>query len=144
MRTLKVSAAAIHSISVHKETQRSDLMILPATLHADSRSIPTYAMADTGYEPRSLINEGWARDNNLTLKPLKRPWRLRVADSNELIHGRVTHYVEVALRIHDHKEESSKLYVTRLGHYPIILRLPWIRQHSPRVDFAGNSFLFNS
>jgi hypothetical protein len=144
MRTLNVSAAAVHGTSVHEETQRSDLMVLPATLHVEGRSIPTYAMADTGCEPRSLIDEGWARENDLTLKPLKRPWRLRVADGNESIHGRVTHYAEVALRIHDHKEEKSRLYATRLGHYPIILGLPWIRQHNPRVDFAGNSFLFNS
>lgn len=144
MRTLEVSAAAVHGTSVHEESQRSDLMILPVTLHPGGGKILTYAMADTGCEPRGLIDEDWARDHNLMLKPLKRPWRLRVADGNDTSSGRVTHYVEIPLRIHDHLEQSSKLYATRLGHYPIVLGLPWIRQHSPHVDFAGNSFLFNS
>jgi hypothetical protein len=139
-----VSAAAIHGVSIHEENQRSDLLILPVTLLPVGRNILTYAMADTGCEPRGLIDENWARDNGLALEPLKRPWRLRVADGNEVDSGQVTHYVQVPLRIHDHREEKSRLYATKLGHYPVILGLPWIRQHNPRIDFAGNSFLFDS
>ena len=139
-----MSATAIYGVSIQEESQRSDLLILPATLLLGDRRIRTYAMTDTGCEPRGLIDESWARDNGLKLEPLKRPWKLRVADGNEVDSGSVTHYVCVPLRIHDHREEKSRLYVTKLGHYPVILGLPWIRQHNLRIDFAGNSFLFDS
>ena len=84
-------------------------------------------MTDTGCEPRGLIDKNWARDNGLALEPLKRPWRLRVANGNEVDSGQVTHYIQVPLRIHDHREEKLRLYTTKLGHYPVILGLPWIR-----------------
>ena len=82
-----MSAAAIHGVSIHEENQRSDLLILPVTLLPVGRNILTYAMADTGCEPRGLIDENWARDNGLALEPLKRPWKLRVADSNKVNSG---------------------------------------------------------
>ncbi|TKA66112.1 hypothetical protein B0A49_10924 [Cryomyces minteri] len=143
-RHLKVSALAIYGIPVEEENQRSDLMILPGTLESGEERIRTYAMADTGAEGRAFIDEGWALDHKLTLTPLRHSFGLRVFDGREAEVGRVTHCVWSALRIHDHLEKRVKFYVTRLAHYPIVLGLPWLKQHNPRVDFSGNSFTFDN
>jgi len=129
---------------IEEENQRSDLMILPGILEPGGRKILTYAMTDTGAEGRAFIDEDWARDNGLELTPLKRSFGLQVFDGREAESGRVTHCVWSPLRIHDYVEKRVKLYVTRLAHYPIVLGLPWIKQHNPSINFAANWFVFDS
>ena len=36
------------------------------------------------------------------------------------------------------------MFVTKLGHYPIILGLPWIHRHDVNVSFAKNTLTFDS
>lgn len=36
------------------------------------------------------------------------------------------------------------LLVTRLGHYVIVLGIPWLRRHDPSIKFSANSLAFDS
>ena len=40
--------------------------------------------------------------------------------------------------------ENIPLFVTKLGHYPIILGLPWLCRYDVNVSFAKNTLTFNS
>lgn len=119
-------------------------MILPATLEIGDKRVPTYALADSGAEGRAFVDESWARDRNLPLFPLRNPFALKVFDGSETDSGQVTHYVQCGMRIHDHFERKTRFYVTRLAHYPIVLGLPWLKEHDPVTGWGANSMLFNS
>ena len=123
--------------------QRSNLMILPANLEIGDKSLPTFAMTDSGAEGKGFIDRSWAESHELPLTKLKRPIGLEVFDGREAESGLITHYITVGMRIEDHYERL-RLYVTQLAHYPVILGMPWLKQHDPRVGFASHTFTFDS
>ncbi|KAJ0128788.1 Uncharacterized protein HZ326_28115 [Fusarium oxysporum f. sp. albedinis] len=120
-------------------------MILPANLIPTGKDpIPSYAMTDSGAEGKGFIDESWAKSQNLQLYPLKRPFEIEVFDGRPAESGQITHYVRAGLRIADHFQKSMLFYVTRLASYPIVLGMPWLKQHDPQVGFAAHTFTFNS
>ncbi|KAG7003723.1 Transposon Tf2-9 polyprotein [Fusarium oxysporum f. sp. conglutinans] len=143
---IKLSAASIHGIPVEDEgNQRSNLMILPANLISTGKEpIPSYAMTDSGAEGKGFIDESWAKSQNLQFRPLKRPFEIEVFDGRPAESGQITHYVRAGLRIADHYQKNMLFYVTRLASYPIVLGMPWLKQHDPQVGFAAHTFTFNS
>jgi hypothetical protein len=51
--------------------------------------------------------------------------------------------VEAQLSIHEYWERLS-MFVTKLGYYPIILGIPWLKQHDVVIHFASNLVTFRS
>jgi len=47
------------------------------------------------------------------------------------------------MNIQDHNERIP-MFVTKLGHYPIVLGIPWLRLHDVAVRFASNTVTFGS
>jgi len=47
------------------------------------------------------------------------------------------------MKIQDHGEQLP-MFVTKLGHYPIVLRIPWLPLHDVAVRFASNTVTFGS
>jgi hypothetical protein len=125
MRVVQISIAA-----VEEENQRSSLMILPVTLQ-NGREIPTYGMLDTGASGKAFIDESWAQDQRIEILPLRNPVRLEAFDGHNAKRGMVTHYARMGMKIQDHYEKNVVFLVTQLAHYPIILGLPWMKQHDP-------------
>ena len=64
-------------------------------------------------------------------------------NSNLSKKGRVIYYVKTKMQVEDH-EETIRLYVTQLAHYPVILGMPWLKLHDPRVSFASHTLTFES
>jgi hypothetical protein len=128
---------------VEEEVQRANLMILPVTLEGEKEH-PTYGMLDTGAEGKGFIDELWARDQGIDLLPLKEPLRLETFEGQEAQSGLVTHYARMSMRVHDHRERKFAFLATRLAHYPVVLGLPWLKTHDPRIGFAANTVLFDS
>lgn len=118
-------------------------MILPVTLRRGSERLPTYAMTDSGAEGKGFIDLSWAESHELPLLRLKWPIRLEVFDGRETETGSITHYVETTMEVMDHTEKIC-LYATQLAHYPVILGMPWLKLHDPRVGFASHTLTFDS
>jgi hypothetical protein len=47
------------------------------------------------------------------------------------------------MEVEDHTEMIF-LYATQLAHYPVILGMPWMKQHDPRIGFASYTLTFDS
>jgi len=109
---------------VHEESdQRSNMIILPITLVVGEKTLPTYAMTDTGAEGKGFIDRSWAESHELPLQKLKHSFSIVTFDGDLSESGAVTHYVEATMRIEDHTE-VIRLNVTQLAHYPVILGMP--------------------
>jgi hypothetical protein len=106
--------------------QRSNLIVLPATLKIAGKVLPTYAITDTGAEGKGFIDQSWATSPRLPSRKLERPIGLEVFDGREAESGRLTEYVTAWMRIEDHYKEI-RLYVTQFAHYPVILGMPWMK-----------------
>ncbi|SPJ89616.1 related to TY3B TY3B protein [Fusarium torulosum] len=91
-------------------------------------------MTDSGAEGKGFVDESWAKSQNLQFRPLKRAFEIEVFDGRPAESGRVTHYVRAGLRIADHYQKSMIFYVTQLASYPIVLGMPWLKQHDPQCN----------
>ncbi|KAG0156270.1 hypothetical protein PDIDSM_3447 [Penicillium digitatum] len=81
----------------------------------------------------------WSYPHTLT-----KPIQLEGFDGQEAECGPITHYVQMHIRISDHREKKACFLATQLAHYPIVLGLPWLKVHDPYVRFAEHSIEFNS
>jgi len=72
--------------------------------------------------------------------PKQRPLR----GFNGNIETYVTHYTRTSMNINGHVDKSMFFFLTRLEHYAVILGLPWLRKHNPRMDFLDFSLTFDS
>ena len=51
--------------------------------------------------------------------------------------------VKVFVKIGNHEEELPA-FTTTLGHYKLVLGIPWMRDHDVKLDFAENSLEFTT
>jgi hypothetical protein len=129
---------------VHEASdQRSNLIVLPATLKIAGKFLPTYATTETGADGKVFIDQSWATSHRLPSGKLERPVGLELFDGREAESGLLTDYVTARMRIEDHYKEI-RLYVTRLAHHHVILGMPWMKQHDSRVGFASHTLTFYS
>ena len=49
----------------------------------------------------------------------------------------------MGLDINGHREQVSA-FITKLGHYPLVLGMPWLRNHNPRIDLEKDTIHFVS
>ena len=78
------------------------------------------------------------------LHPLKFPCALHVFDGRETISGDVTHYVLIDIITGDHVSSKTPCYVTQLNSDPLVLGLPWLREHKVLVDCATDCLVFDA
>ena len=83
------------------------------------------------------------RSHNLPLHALKEPRRLEVIDGRPIDSGDITHTVRIGLDINGHFE-TVESFVTQLGHYPLVLGIPWLRHHNLVIDWANDTIDFVS
>ncbi|KAI1007652.1 hypothetical protein K3495_g583 [Podosphaera aphanis] len=55
----------------------------------------------------------------------------------------VTHTVTLGLKIDNH-QETARLFVTKLGQYPLILGHGWLSRHNPSINWSSGSVHFDS
>jgi hypothetical protein len=75
---------------------------------------------------------------------MKTPMPLLNFNGEEEESATVTHFVVANLQIHNHLEKDAFLFVTNLSRYPIILGIPWLKLHNPKLKFSKETMLFNS
>jgi hypothetical protein len=119
------------------------MIILPISLGIGEKTISTYAMTDSGAEGKGFIDRSWAESHELPLQELKNPFGIVMFDGDLSEQGTVTHYVKATMKVEDHTE-TIRLNVTQLAHYPVILGMPWLKQHDPRIGFASHTLTFES
>ena len=118
-------------------------IVLPCTIASKETSpFNTFAIADCG-ATASFIDSSFAQLHGLKFSLLQYPRDLTVADGRTISSGAITHTVRIAFALGAHRE-VFKLFVTRLGQYPVVLGLPWLQKHDPRICFKHNTITFNS
>ena len=105
-------------------------------------SFNTIAMVDCG-ATASFIDSSFAQLHGLTFTPLQHPRDLTVADGRSVSSRAITHTVQISFAIGLHSKVLH-LFATTLGQYPVVLGLPWLRNHDPHICFGENTITFDS
>lgn len=122
---------------------RGEHLVLECSISLDQKKICTQILIDTGASGYAFISDSFAQSHNLPLTPLSAPIVLETFDGRPVVSGNLTHKTTLDISIGPNSERMP-LLVTRLGHYPIVLGIPWLRRHDPYIKFPANSLVFNS
>jgi len=138
---LHLSAFAVSEIEISR--MDGEHLIVQCTLTIGSRKIRTHALVDSGATGSCFVDQQFAREHVLPLHALPEPRSLEVIDGRPIESGQITHVAKFGLAIEEHQEELAA-FVTKLGQYPVVLGIPWLRLHDVMVRFADNSLTFGS
>jgi len=142
------SALCISSLLLQSEVLEEELLdgthiVISVELNDGISLIPTHALVDCGATGYAFADEEFVRDHNLPLYKLTTPRTLEVIDGHPIESGIITHLTKLSMNINGHKEQIPML-ITKLGHYPLVLGLPWLRRHDTNIQFASNTLTFDS
>ena len=110
-------------------------MRLPLTIETSKQTIGTQALVDSGAEG-IFINRRFARDNWLPTQPLGHTIVAKNVDDTVNKQGIIDRYVDLEVDVGG-KKQKERFLVTDLGQTPIILGLPWLAKHNPRIDWSA-------
>ena len=128
---------------IKEESLDGEHLIVTCNLSTSEDKIPTHSLLDCGATGLSFVDENFASHHHLPLQPLKEPRKLEVIDGRPIASGDITHITKVQLEIDQHVEEIP-MFVTKLGHYPIVLGISWLSLHDLVIRFASNTITFDS
>ena len=102
-------------------------------LNGKYENVSINAMIDSG-ATENFINKRICDKHQITTKVAERPREIYLADGNLSGMGPITHLAEVPMEIGGHKELAT-LQVANLENHEIILGMPWLKGHNPRIDW---------
>jgi hypothetical protein len=117
-------------------------LVILYTLSDHDIKIDTYALVDCRCTGLSFMNKAFTCQHNFPCSELKNTKTVKVIDGCLISLGDITEYVEVQCMIGDHYETLTA-YLTSLGHYPLILGIPWLKRHDITINFANNEIQFS-
>ena len=121
-----------------------DHLVVASQLARDSSSaMSSHALIDNGATSFAFLDEDFACHQRFPLILLKIPHALEVIDGSPIASGMITHLVHANLQIRHHVEDAF-FFITRLGHYPLVLGIPWLRHHDDNIQFILNKLTFDS
>jgi len=118
-------------------------LVITCFLTIHDQVIQTHALIDCGATGIAFMDQDFARHHKVPLNELKEKRQVEVIDGRTIELGDITHLAEVGMNLQDHKERIP-MFVIKLGHYPIVLGIPWLRLHDVAVRFASNTGTFGS
>jgi hypothetical protein len=116
-------------------------LVITCSLTMNNQEIPTHALIDCGATGIAFMDQDFARHHQIPLQELKETKQGEVIDGRPIESGDITHIANVGMKIQEHKEQLP-IVITKLGHYPIVLGIPWLRLHDVAVRFASNTVTF--
>ena len=69
------------------------------------------------------VEQDFARHHQMPLQEWKERRQVEVIDGRPIESGDITQIAKVGMKIQDH-EEQLPMFITKLGHYSIVLRIP--------------------
>jgi hypothetical protein len=136
-----ISRFPISNVDVLEVPMEGKHFVITCSLTIHDQVIQTHALIDCEATGIAFMDQDFACHHKIPLRELKEKRQVEVMDGRTIESGDITHLAEVGMNIQDH-EERIPMVVTKLGHYPIVLGIPWLRLHNVAVRFASNTVTF--
>lgn len=116
-------------------------MCLPVNIRSRTQTVPTTALINSGAEGQ-FIDSDFVKKHDIPTLPLPQPIPVRNVDFSPNHSGPITHCAWRNIFC-EGKRTWTKLLVTSLGKQSIILGLPWLRRHNPKIDWSQGTVEIN-
>jgi len=119
-----------------------DHIMVMIKLHCTTRQITINAMIDWG-ATEDFIDKGFCSKYNIRTTQAKTIREVSLADGRPSDMGPITHIPKVPMDIGSHRELAI-FQVAKLPNHEVLLGMPWLKQHSPRIDCGQSKITFES
>jgi len=99
-------------------------------------------MIDSG-ATEDIIYKGFCSKYNIRTTQAKKIWGVYLADGPPSAMGPITHTAKVPVDIGNHRQLAI-FPVAKLPNHEVIRGMPWLKQHSPRIDWGQGKISFKS
>jgi len=120
----------------------NDHIMATIRLHGPTRQITINAMIGSG-ATEHFINKGFCSKYNIRITQAKTIREVYLADGRPSAMGPITHTAKVPIDIGGHRELAI-FQVAKLPNHEVILGMPWLKQHSPRIGWGQGKITFES
>jgi hypothetical protein len=100
-------------------------LVITCSLTVNNQEIPTHALIHCGATGIVCMDQVFARHHQIPLQGLKEKKQVEVIDGRPIESGDMTHIANVRMKIQEHQEQLP-MVITKFGHYPIVLGIPWL------------------
>ena len=107
---------------IEEELLDGNYIVITTQFKNDFSSINTYVLVDCGTTGYTIIDKEFAHNHEFPLYKLKKPYCLKLINGRCIESGLITHMTKLPIIIASHSE-LILLFVTKLGHCPIVLGL---------------------
>jgi len=111
-------------------------------LHGTKRQVTINAMIDSG-ATEDFIDKAFCSKYNIRTTQAKAIREVYLADGRPSAMGPITHTAKVPMDIGSHRELAT-FQVAKLPNHEVILGMPWLKQHSPQIDWGQGKITFES
>jgi hypothetical protein len=143
LKCFVISRLSVSKVEVLEGSMEGKHLVITCSLTVNNQEIPTHALIDCGATGIAFMDQDFARHHQIPLQELKEKKQVEVIDGRPIESRDITHIAKVGMQIPEHKEHLP-MFITKLGHYPIVLGIPWLRLHNGAVRFASNTVTFGS
>ena len=143
LKCFGISQLSVSKVEVLEGSMEGKHLVITCSLTVNNQEIPAHALIDCGATGIAFMDQDFARHHQIPLQELKEKKQVEVIDGRPIESGHITHIAKVGMQIQKHKEQLP-MFITKLGHYPIVLGIPWLRLHDVAVRFASNTVTFSS
>jgi len=130
-------------VEVLEGSMEGKQLVITCTLTVNNQEIPTHALIDCGATCIAFMDQDYARHHQIPLQEIKEKRQVEVIDGRPIESGDITHIAKVGMMIQDHLG-LLPMFVTKLGHYPVVLGVPCLRLHDVAVWFVSITVSFGS
>ena len=120
----------------------NDHIMVQIRLHGTKRQVTINAMIDSG-ATEDFIDRGFCSKYDIRTTQAKTTREVSLADGRPSAMGPITHTAKVPMDIGSHRELAT-FQVAKLPNHEVILGMPWLKQHSPRIDWGQGKITFES
>jgi len=112
----------------------NDHIMVQIRLQGTKRQVTINVMIDSG-ATEDFIDKGFCSKYNIRTTQAKTTREVYLADGRPSAMGQITHTAKVPMNIGSHRELAT-FQVAKLPNNEVILGMPWLKQHSPQIDWG--------
>ena len=141
--SLVVSAVSLMVVELTEDQLEGKHIVISCSQSFGDIRVETHAYIDCGATGYAFVDDEFAHQYQIPKFQLKKPKTVEVIDGRPIASGDITHLAKATHSILEHHENLPK-FITALGHYPIVLGTPWLRQHNVGIWFTSDLITFGS
>jgi hypothetical protein len=143
LKCFGISRLSVSKVEVLEGSMEGKHLVITCSMTVNNKEIPTHALIDCGATGIAFMDQDFAHHHQIPLQELKEKKQVEVIDGRPIESGDIMHITKIGMKIQEHKEQLP-MFIMKLGHYPIVLRIPWLRLHDVAMRFASNTVTFRS